>query len=147
MLEGCNFLPKLLQLWDLKMVDFFPFGSTSKIVQWHVVVRVLRVTKRFCMQTKFSKCQIQKKKIEKGAQPKRKLRIKQGTRICHIRDCQSWLPRALGFLPCPVYNCITQKLKAFFKGNRQTQALQPVAASPLIRDRWPPWGFAGTSLT
>ena len=30
-----------------------------------------------------------KKKIEKGAQPKRKLRIKQGTRICHIRDCQS----------------------------------------------------------
>ena len=27
-----------------------------------------------------------KKKIEKGAQPKKKIRIKQGTRICHIRD-------------------------------------------------------------
>ena len=48
------------------MVEIFSFGSHSKIVQWHAVVRVLRVTKRFCKQTKFSKCQIQKKKLKRG---------------------------------------------------------------------------------
>ena len=48
------------------MVEIFSFGSHSKIVQWHVIVHVLRVTKRFCMQTKFSKCQIQKKKLKRG---------------------------------------------------------------------------------
>ena len=40
---------------------------------------------------------------------------------------------------------LPQKLKAFFKGNRQTQALQPGAASPLIETGGHFWGFAGLS--
>ena len=94
---------------------------------------------------KFSKCQIQKKKLKRGPSLKENSGLNRVPGYATFGIVKVDYPGPWVFYLALSIIALPQKLKAFFKGNRQTQALQPVAATPY--NWWPPWGFAGTSLT
>ena len=98
------------------------------------------------MQTKFSKCQIQKKKLKRGPSLKENSGLNRVPGYATFGIVKVDYPGPWVFYLALSIIALPQKLKAFFKGNRQTQALQPGAATPLFMGGHF-WGFAGLLTT
>ena len=86
------------------------------------------------MQTKFSKCQIQKKKLKRGPSLKENSGLNRVPGYATFGIVKVDYPGPWIFYLALSIIALPQKLKAFFKGNRQTQALQPGAATPLFSE-------------